>query len=130
MQVNFKGLYVVTGKPENARIGGEAISEMRREKFKSFLEDIENYKQKGHTYYNKNNGDYYLQIRPEVESYFEDTADEYNIDYKKVGWEPELMANAKLKNFKQYQSNMNYYKHTNNKFLPENLPLKNINIEV
>ena len=54
--VSFKGLYVLTGKPENARTKrGEAISEIRMSKLEGFLNDTKPYRKENDvSYYTSN----------------------------------------------------------------------------
>lgn len=85
--VSFKGLYVLTGNPKNARTKhGETISEIRMSKLDGFLQDTKSYrKEQGVSYYNEHNGDYYMEVKPECEAFFEDSVQDFHLDCVKVG---------------------------------------------
>ena len=96
--ISFKGLYVLTGKPENARTeNGKAISEIRMSKLEGFLSDTKPYRKEDDvSYYNEQNGDYYMTVKPECEADFEDEVEFRNLDCVKVGSEA-VSSNANVK---------------------------------
>ena len=85
--VSFKGLYVLTGRPENARTKyGKTIHDLRSITLESFLEDTKPYRsENGNSYYNKKTGDYYMSVKPQCEADFEDEVYSYKLDCVKVG---------------------------------------------
>ena len=85
MKVNFKGLYVIPGSDSRAN-GKDDMQSVSTKKLQNFLEDTKPFRSmSGYSFYDYKTGDYYMAVSDKYDYAFEFTADEYNINYRKVG---------------------------------------------
>ena len=85
MQVNFNGLYKISGSWENSKGRGDTMHDISTRKMQAFLEDTKEYMDpKGCTYMNGKNKDLYFTVKPESEENFEFAVADYNIDCRRV----------------------------------------------